>query len=188
VGATMAAVALVVAGAVVTTSMKNSNATRNHDVALMEEESHHDDSLLTLYEPGSVEEIQHFMDKCLLGSRHAGGIHKQRKDRLMSMVPHESFTKALMEYMHTMRNSHIDETSHKLVDDKFPSLQVKLLNENCGSINRRFEFNSREPIPIENDFFSGHIQINLHSHSAKDKRDFDDANKNMVSDSLYESS
>jgi hypothetical protein len=187
VGATMAAAALVVAGAVVTTSMKNSNATRNRDVALMEEESHHDDSLLTLYEPGSVEEIQHFMDKCLLGSRHAGGIHKQRKDRLMSMVPHESFTKALMEYM---RNADIDidETSHKLVDDKFPSLQVKLLNENCGSINRRFEFNSREPIPIENDFFSGHIQINLHSHSAKDKRDFDDANKNMVSDSLYESS
>jgi hypothetical protein len=48
-----------------------------------------------------------------------------------------------------------------------------------GGSNRRFEFKSRKPIPIENDFFSGHIQINLHSHSEKDKRDFDDA-KNMV--------
>jgi hypothetical protein len=64
----------------------------------------------------------------------------------------------------------------------------KLLNENCGSINRTLEFNLREPIPIDNDFFLGHIQINLHSHSAKDKRDFDDANKNMVGDSFYESS
>jgi hypothetical protein len=62
----------------------------------------------------------------------------------------------------------------------------KLLNENCGSINCTLEFNLREPIPIDNDFFLGHIQINLHSHSAKDKRDFDDANKNMVGDSLYE--
>jgi hypothetical protein len=35
--------------------MTNSNSTRNH-VALMEG-SDHDDSLLTLYEPGSVEEI-----------------------------------------------------------------------------------------------------------------------------------
>jgi hypothetical protein len=29
----------------------------------------------------------------------------------MSMVPHKSFTKALMEYMQTTRNSDIDETS-----------------------------------------------------------------------------
>jgi hypothetical protein len=63
----------VIAGAVVTMSMTNSNATRNH-VALMEE-SHHDASLLTIYEPGSVEEIQHIMDKCF-GSSHAGCMQK----------------------------------------------------------------------------------------------------------------
>jgi hypothetical protein len=85
--------------------------------------------------------------------------------------------------MHATRNSDIDETSHKLVNDMFQAL-----NENCGSINRTLEFNLRELIPIDNDFFLGHIQINLHSHSAEDKRDFDDANKNMVGDSLYESS
>jgi hypothetical protein len=63
----------VIEGAVITMSMTNSNATRNH-VALMEE-SHHDASLLTIYEPGSVEEIQHIMDKCF-GSSHAGCMQK----------------------------------------------------------------------------------------------------------------
>ncbi len=39
------------------------------------EESHHDASLLTIYEPGSVEEIQHIMDKCF-GLSHAGCMQK----------------------------------------------------------------------------------------------------------------
>jgi hypothetical protein len=49
------------------------------------------------------------MDKCF-GLSHAGHIQKC-KDRLMSMVPHQSFAKALMEYMHATRNSDIDEVT-----------------------------------------------------------------------------
>jgi hypothetical protein len=61
------------------------------------------------------------MDKCF-GLSHAGHIQKC-KDRLMSMVPRQSFAKALMEYMHATRNSDIDETSHKLVNDKFQAFE-----------------------------------------------------------------
>ena len=171
-----AAAALVAtAGVAAMSAMTSSDAIRRNNVALMEG-SNNDDSLISMQEPGSVEEIQHAVAECF-GSNPPDSIIMKNTERLMTMVQ-QAFTQALAEYINPTSSFENDKESNNIIDNKFPSLEVSLLNQNCG--NGRFEFNSPEPLPIENDFFSGQIQINLNSHNANDKGSLNDA-KDMVS-------
>jgi hypothetical protein len=100
------------------------------DVTLMEKYEDNYVNLVSMHEPGTIEDIQHAWTECLGSSN--------------SSKSHDGFT--------------TEDVKTSQDKNNFPSLKLSLLNGNC---KQRFEFNSREPIQIENDLFSGSIRINL---------------------------
>lgn len=118
-----------------------------------------DHTFALMQEPGSVEEMQHVVAECF-GSNCYGS------ERLWNLFQ-TAISDAMTDFSGGLKD-HTERTiDEEKVNNKFPSLDLSLLNGNCGAI-RSFEFNSEEPIPIENDWFSGLIQINLNPPSERD--------------------